>query len=279
MNYRLALMKKNSTISILGCGWLGLPLAQHLIRKGYKVKGSTATAGNLELLQQAGIAPYLIRIADDAIDGNLPALVQETDVLIINFPPGRIPNIEEIHPRQMDQIIRKVSAQQKVIFISSTSVYQNTNSIVTEEVELHPEKASGIALLRAEQLLKTYFQDRLSILRLAGLVGYDRLPGRFLANKKEVKNGNAPINVIHRDDCIGLIEQLIEQERWGEIYNGCADEHPLREEYYTRAARIIGLVPPHFAEEEPTVYKIVSNEKSRKELGYTYKYANPIQML
>lgn len=243
------------------------------------MKGSTSTAGNLEFLQQAGIEPYLVNVAEDTIEGDLHALVQETDVLIINFPPGRIPDIEEIHPRQMDQIIRKVSAQQKVIFVSSTSVYQNTNSIVTEELELHPEKSSGIALLRAEQLLKNYFQDRLSILRLAGLVGYDRLPGRFLANKKEVKNGNAPINIIHRDDCIGLIEQLLDQERWGEIYNGCADEHPLRKEYYTRAARMIGLVPPLFAEEEPTVYKIVSNEKSRKELGYSYKYSCPIQML
>ena len=29
------------TISILGCGWLGLPLADYLIGKGYELKGST----------------------------------------------------------------------------------------------------------------------------------------------------------------------------------------------------------------------------------------------
>lgn len=272
-------MRTTKTISILGCGWLGLPLAKHFMAKGYKVKGSTTSVGNLELLQQAGIEPFLIKITADAIEGELPAFVQDVSVFIINFPPGRIPGIEEIHPRQMELITDKVPANQKVIFISSTSVYQNTNTLVTEELELHPEKASGIALLKAEQRLQAYFQDRISILRLAGLVGYDRLPGRFLANKKEVKNGDAPINVIHQDDCIGLIERLMEQERWGEIYNGCADEHPLRKNYYTKAASLIGLVPPHFAEEEPTAYKIVSNEKSKKELGYTYRYSNPIQML
>lgn len=28
------------TISILGCGWLGLPLGQHLVQQGYHIKGS-----------------------------------------------------------------------------------------------------------------------------------------------------------------------------------------------------------------------------------------------
>lgn len=278
-NYRSKLMKKNKTISILGCGWLGLPLAKHFIAQGHKVKGSTTTAAKLELLEKENIAPYLVNISDKAIEGDLQGLIAEADIFIINFPPKRIPNIEEVHPRQIDRIIEQVPAPQKVIFIGSTSVYQNTNGVVTEEMALHPDKASGIALVEAEERLQAYFGDRLSILRLAGLVGYERLPGRFLANKKDVKNGDAPINVIHQDDCIGLLEQLIEQEKWGEIYNGCADEHPLRKEYYTRAAEKIGLEPPRFAEGEPTAYKIVSNEKSKKALGYTYKFPDPVQML
>jgi hypothetical protein len=277
-NYQREPMKTNRTISILGCGWLGLPLAKHFIAKGCKVKGSTTSANSLEQLEAAGIVPYLIHVTADAVEGDLPDFVQEADILIINFPPKRIPDIEEIHPRQIEQLIGKIPVEQKVLFISSSSVYQNTNAVVTEELELYPEKTSGIALMRAEQRLQACLKGRLSILRLAGLVGYDRLPGRFLANKKEVKNGDAPINVIHQDDCIGLIEQLIKQERWGEIYNGCADEHPVRKEYYTRAARQIGMVPPQFAEQEPTAYKIVSNEKSRNELGYAYKYPDPIQM-
>lgn len=269
--------ENNKTVCILGCGWLGLPLAEHLTGKGYSIKGSTA--GDLELIKKAGIEAYFIHITGHNIEGDFPAFIQGADILIIGFPPARIPNIEEVHPRQMDLIIDKVPVHQKVIFISSTSVYQNNNSVVTEEAELYPEKASGIALMKAEQRLRDYFQDRLSVLRLAGLVGYDRLPGRSPTGKKEVKNRNEPINVIHRDDCIGLIEQLIEQEKWGELYNGCADEHPLRKEYYSKAAEKAGLIPPGFAEEEPVAYKIVSNEKSRRELGYIYKYPDPLKML
>lgn len=263
----------------MGCGWLGLPLAKHLVEKGYIIKGSTAATSDLELLKESGIEAYFIHITSHNIEGDFPAFIQGADILIIGFPPARIPNIEEVYPRQMDLLIEKVPAHQKVIFISSTSVYQNNNSVVTEKTELQPEKASGIALLRAEKRLRDSFQDRLSILRLAGLVGYDRLPGRSLASKKEVKNGNEPLNVIHRDDCIRLIEQLIEQEKWGEVYNGCAAKHPLRKEYYSKAAEKMGLIPPLFAEEEPAAFKIVSNEKSRKELGYTYTYPDPVQML
>lgn len=34
------------TVSILGCGWLGLPLAEQLLAEGYSVKGSTTRAEN-----------------------------------------------------------------------------------------------------------------------------------------------------------------------------------------------------------------------------------------
>jgi nucleoside-diphosphate-sugar epimerase len=272
-------MKTDKTISILGCGWLGLPLARHFIGQGYKVKGSSTNAAKLELLEKEGIAPYLVNVTDKTVEGDLQELLAETDILIINFPPKRIPDIEAVHPRQIGLVLEQVAPQQKVLFVSSTSVYQNTNEMVTEEMELHPEKASGKALVKAEELLQTRLGERLSILRLAGLVGYDRLPGRFLANKKDVKNGAAPINVIHQDDCIGLIVQLIAQQKWGEVYNGCADEHPLRRDYYTRAAEKIGLQPPHFAQGEPMAFKIVSNEKSKKDLGYTYQYPDPVQML
>ncbi|WP_321539617.1 NAD(P)-binding domain-containing protein [Flavobacterium piscinae] len=45
-------------ISILGCGWLGMPLAKHLLQKGYSIKGSTTTETKLELLQNEGITPF-----------------------------------------------------------------------------------------------------------------------------------------------------------------------------------------------------------------------------
>ena len=47
------------TISLLGCGWLGLPLAKQLIEKGYTVKGTTTTEDRMSVLECAGVVPYL----------------------------------------------------------------------------------------------------------------------------------------------------------------------------------------------------------------------------
>ncbi|WP_258929290.1 hypothetical protein [Flavobacterium davisii] len=43
---------KRQKISLLGCGWLGLPLAESLIKKGYEIKGSTTNLDKIPLLKQ-----------------------------------------------------------------------------------------------------------------------------------------------------------------------------------------------------------------------------------
>jgi len=263
-------------ISILGCGWLGFPLAKHLISKGLFIKGSTTSKDKCAKLQNEGITPFLLNLFDE--DPPVYAnFLLNSEVIIINIPPGRAPNVIETYRDRILRIVPYISISQKVLFISSTSVYQNTNTEVTENLALHPEKNSGKAILNVEKLLQELLGNRLTILRFSGLIGYDRQPGRFLANKKELKNGNAPVNLIHRDDCIGLIDAILEQQVWGEIINGCADGHPLKNEYYTLAAKKIGLKPPEFVDGTSANYKIVSNTKSKELLGYSYVYQDPSQ--
>ena len=135
-----------------------------------------------------------------------------------------------------------------------------------------PETASGKAVLLAEQLLREALGERLTIIRFSGLMGPDRFPGRFLAGKKEVPNGKAPVNMIYQTDCIQLIAEVINQDCWGEIFNGCADDHPTREDFYTKAALKLGLEPPTFSQTPTGQFKIISNEKSKTILGMKYQY-------
>ncbi len=263
-------------ISILGCGWLGLPLAKHLLSKQYSIKGSSTSNNKKSILDAAGIEPYIFKLGESNNEELYKDFLFGCDIIVINFPPRRIPNIANIYKEQMESILPYISQDQKVIFVSSTSVYQNTNDWVTETLENKPEKESGKAVLEVENLLKSHSKSNLTILRLAGLIGYDRVPGRFLANKKEVANGKAPINVIHQDDCIGLIEAIIERDAWGEIINGSADEHPLREEFYTLAAKKEKLTPPEFKETKSIQFKKISNTKSKTLLNYNYKYPDPL---
>ncbi|PCH61795.1 MAG: hypothetical protein COC19_04240 [SAR86 cluster bacterium] len=55
--------KLNKEISLLGCGWLGFPLAINLTRKGYNVKGSTTSESKLAKLKSNGIIPFCIHLS------------------------------------------------------------------------------------------------------------------------------------------------------------------------------------------------------------------------
>lgn len=270
-----------NTISILGCGWLGLPLAAHLVQEGYSVKGSVTQTERFEELSQKGITPYQVEITDTSITGNdLPGFL-ESEILIINIPPFRRDDVLHYHQAQMKLLLEQVikSPAKHIIFVSSTSVYPDLNQEVTELETAPPSKDSGKALLAVEKMLRTNPHLITTIVRFAGLVGYDRLPGRFLAGKKNVENGDAPINVIHQDDCIALIRGIIQQQAWGEIFNACADMHPTRREFYTLAAAKAGLELPTFAATTDPHFKIINSDKIKQRLNYSFKYPDPLGLL
>jgi len=269
----------SKTISIIGCGWLGLPLGAFLVEKGFDVKGSTTRQEKLSLLEESGITPFLIKVGDDLERKNIDAFFQ-SKILFINIPPGRrCPDVENVYPKEIKNLIEKAKtgAVEKIIFISSTTVYGNSNDLVTEKETTNPDTSSGKALVQIEEFLKTEKRFKTTILRMAGLVGGNRKAGRFLAGKKNVPNGSARVNLVHRDDCIRLIDQIIEQEQWNEIFNVCSDEHPTRQEFYIQQAKKQGFEAPEFLENDKPSFKIVSNEKLKKALKYSFLHPDPMQ--
>lgn len=268
------------TISILGCGWLGLPLAVHLIEKGHKVKGSTTTAEKISILKEEGIEPCLLTL-NPALNYENCDTFWDSDILILNIPPGRNrENVIDYHSTQIKEVVNRVerSPIKLVIFISSTSVYPERGGVV-EEADVKEGKASrnsGEALLKAEQLLKKNDAFKTTVLRFGGLYGEDRHPVKYLAGKKGLSKGKAPVNLIHLDDCISIIEQIIDQNIEGEIFNAVSDGHPPRNMYYRVAAEKMGLEPPEFKKDTQKRYKVVSNQKLKNYLKYHFKYPNPL---
>jgi len=262
----------------LGCGWLGLPLGKALARSGYAVKGSTTSPDKLELIKAAGIKPFLLTVEDEVQAAEKTAFFN-ADLLILNIPPGgrRDPAVEENHPRKVKAVLNEISLSpvRQLLFISSTGVYGNENGTVNEETPSAPSTASGKALDIIERFLGLQQSLDITVLRLGGLIGGERKPGRFLAGKKEVANGEAPVNLVHRDDCIGVIEAVIKQNAWGHTFNVVADEHPTRAAFYTTQAEKEGLEPPTFVANDNLSYKIVSNEKVKAVLNYTFQWPDP----
>ncbi|MHA7108732.1 SDR family oxidoreductase [Sunxiuqinia elliptica] len=266
-------------ISILGCGWLGFPLAEQLLARGFQVKGSVTNRQKLKKLAAAGIQPFRLVLDADKVQLKEPDFF-DTDLVIVAIPPRRVDFIETIFPAQIKQLVKYLEQYRvpKVLFISSTSVYNELDGRVTEEDVLLPEKSSGKALVLAEFLLTQNPNFKTTVLRFGGLIGADRNPARFLSRQKKAGSGAKPVNLIHQDDCIQIILKLIDDEVWGETFNACSPQHPSRQEFYEKASEISGLPLPQFSEER-TSYKIVDSSKLIQQLNYQFKFASPLDYL
>ncbi|UGS21207.1 SDR family oxidoreductase [Flavobacterium cyclinae] len=271
-------------ISILGCGWLGLPLAKSLLSKGYEVKGSTTSESKLEVLKNAGISPFQIQLEEHQIIGNMEDFLKETDVLIIDIPPGlrreTSTSNEMTFVNKIKNLIPYIekSGIQKVIFVSSTSVYGDSFPIkeITEETTPNPDIESGNQLVIAETLLQSNEHFKTTVIRFGGLLGDDRHPINFLAGRTNVENPEAPVNMIQREDCIGIIEKTLDFARddnweWNQTFNAVAPQHPTRKAYYHKKAEILNLPLPTFAEDSASKGKIISSKKVETILGYSFQ--------
>ncbi|MGI9559176.1 MAG: SDR family NAD(P)-dependent oxidoreductase [Thermodesulfobacteriota bacterium] len=264
----------SKTISILGCGWFGLPLASRLTSAGHKVMGSTTDPARKNEIQKTGAQPFVIKLEPEQNAGNKPFF--SSDIAVVNFPPRRRDDIKTHLAGQTRSLMNALAdgGTGFVILISSTSVYADLGRVVTEEdfTTGEPEKASGSALREMEQTMAEGDFD-LTVLRFAGLIGYDRDPRRFLKKRPAADRPDRPVNLIHRDDCVEITAQIIEKNIRGETLNAVSDSHPFRSEFYLSEAKKAGVEPPEFKKAES--WKIVSGEKLKKTLNYNYK-KNPL---
>jgi len=256
--------------SILGCGWLGFPLAQHLIGQKHTVYGSTTSPKKLELFTVNNIFAFLINIEDNKITGAIDAFLQ-TDILIIDIPFGRQKN-NLVAYKKLALLLEK-SPVTKVIFISSTSVYADNNGLIKEDSDfiVNPLKQ---ALIDLENIFLHHHGFKTTIIRFSGLIGGSRHPGNFFKEGRIVKNGLAPINLIHLEDCINIIQLISEMNFPGEVFNATADTHPTRKEFYTAASLSKGHIPAQFLTNTDFNYKIICNQKLKNLVGYQFKHAN-----
>jgi nucleoside-diphosphate-sugar epimerase len=274
-------MTKIVSVSVLGCGWLGQPLAVKLVNSGYSVKGSSTDKLKLDELRKNHIEPFHVVLDPELRTGKTDFF--HCNVCILNIPPARKFHSESYFMEQTEQVIKLLCETNnepvKLLFVSSTSVYPGNMKVVKEDDAKEPDKASGKVLLKAEEYLHSLTCIDTTIVRFGGLVGYDRNPAKFLSGKKDLKNGNAPVNLIHRDDCTEIILRIIEQNKWGYTFNACMPGHPKRKDFYTMAAKKFNLSSPEFSADRNKNYKMVDSSYLIKELDYSFKYRHPFEII
>ncbi|SRX72451.1 NAD(P)H-binding protein [Aequorivita antarctica] len=264
----------NKTIAITGLGWLGQPLGYRLASLGYTVKGSVTTIEKATLLQQNGFDVYPVEISENGIEGEIQALLNNADCLVIMIPPGLRKNTGADYVLKMAHLVAAIneSAVSKIILVSSTSVYDDSQGNVTEKNEPRPETIAGKQLRQVEELFINSEELQTTIVRFGGLIGGTRQPAKYLAGRKDLSDGNAPVNLIHREDCINILVEILKQDAFGKIFNAVNPNHPRKSDYYIQKAEELGLELPSFAENSTDeVYKQVDSENLKMILNYSFK--------
>lgn len=273
---------------VVGCGYVGLPLALELARLGHTVFGLRRSIGVQETLQRAGVTPLLADITQPA---SLEKLPRDFDWVVscVASGGGGVEDYRHLYLEGMRNLIEwlvsgRANGRPRIVYTSSTGVYgQNDGSLVDETSPTQPHSETAQVLVQTEQALLAAGQERnfsAMVLRAAGIYGPERgyLLKQFLLGEARIEGAGArTLNMIHRDDLIRAIITALERGRGGEIYNA-VDNEPVRQVDFFRwlAAKLARPLPPTVAEDGAAprkrglTNKRISNRKLKEELGFSF---------
>jgi nucleoside-diphosphate-sugar epimerase len=242
-------------IMIAGAGWLGRSLALALNDSNNHVTVISRSDEQSAFFNAQDIS--LIKL--DYLDIEHSEISSEPNkTLIICIPP--VPDYSSI----INGLITTL-APSYIIFSSATSVYSQTTGEVTEASSL-----GGNPMLEEAEALIINSGIPYCILRYGGLIGDDRNPATHFSGKFNIPNGGAPVNLIHRDEIIELIAQVIEKNAHG-VFNVVYPSHPTRKEYYEKQCIQRGLPPCEFYSDGNG--KIVNGSKISALLNRPYRFS------
>jgi nucleoside-diphosphate-sugar epimerase len=192
-----------ANILIAGCGDLGSGLSTELIAQGHVVTGIRRTKNKFPN-GVIGITGDLVEMSDDALP--------DADVVfLIMTPNGR--NEEAYRAAYFDTaqvLIRRytdMAKQPKVFFVSSTSVYgQSQGEWIDETTLAQPTSATAKVLLETEQSLAAAFSC--VAVRCSGIYGSGRFRLLETVLSEKEWGANSWTNRIHRDDVVSALALL-----------------------------------------------------------------------
>lgn len=242
-------------IIIAGAGWLGRPLALALKDKHNEVTVLSRDDEQVEYFKEQHI---LVTKVNYLQIEPLAEHSKQHKTLIVCIPP--VANYGVI----LVELLKAIRPNY-VIFSSSTSVYSQPDGEVNEASML-----GGNPLLQEAESLIIHSEVPNCILRFGGLIGEDRNPASHFSGKHNIPNGGAPVNLIHRNEIIEIISQVIESRLTG-VYNVVYPSHPTRKEYYEKQCIQRGLLPCTFDSEGNG--KIVNGSKISALLNRPYRFS------
>lgn len=276
-------------VLIVGPGYVGSALAIELAGQGHEVSALSRSGALPERLRGLGIEGLS---ADITIPSQLAGLPRGWDWVVSCVSSkrgGTAEDYQQVYLQGTRNLVDWLSPEspRRFVFISSTSVYgQIGGEGVKESSETEPASETSRVLVETERFLGQAARQGFPalIVRAAGIYGPDRayLLQKYLSNEARIRGkGDRIINMIHRDDLVGIILAVLKNGRPGEIYNAVDDEPVAEIHFFRWLSETLGKWMPGFASEEENAgrkrgvtNKKVQNRKIKMELGYQFKYPN-----
>jgi nucleoside-diphosphate-sugar epimerase len=236
----------NPKTLLIGCGYIGLPLAFRLKETGHEISAWVHSPESAEAL-----APHRFHrvISGSVADPRLWDSVPESYQLVIHCASsggGSEADYEQVFLKGV-LMMNTRQPRARRIFVSSTSVYrQNEGEVVTEKSNADPETATGRVLRVAE---KVALGADATVVRSSGIYGPKRgvLFERFRRGEAVIEgDGLRWINEIHQSDLVAALFHLIDAGTPGEIYNATDDTPVTYRDYYAWCSKFLNQpMPPH----------------------------------
>lgn len=270
-------------ITIIGAGWLGLPLAQYLVTIGHAVSVTRTSQSRTEEVQSLGIEAVTADLNTCGQDLVHHLKKHNTEIVIGCFPPGFRQENAYNYAEQWRTLteIAKQSGVRKLLMVSSTSVYPNRAKDMTEQNASYAlAKGNPVfsdkarVLLEAEQHVIDSGLEYV-IVRCSGLIGPERHPSRFVRKMTKVSS-SAPANMLHQQDAIGCIS-FAALNITNQVVNASTPNTVSKAEFYQHAlnnAEEVGSLPPIVDEPDK---RIVSDKIMQ--LGYKFHYQHTLEAL
>ncbi len=261
------------TVSLLGTGWLGLSLGKALHADGWRVHATTTQPGKCDLLAKEGFTPHLLEVGTPPMgevgEGN-PRRAKDacwdSDTIIVTLPFRRNFVDPFVYVAQMREILRSLLPHQQLLFTSSTSYYPDCDHEVDEDLSFSPIAPRLRALAEAEAVIMSHAGPT-TVLRLGGLYGPDRPVHSFATRGLAKHTPHSRVNLIHRDDVIGIVMTMMRGNHWGHVWNAVSDGHPTRAALYDMNSDTVAGG------------KMVSNRKLKIALNYHFCYPAPLTLV
>lgn len=269
---------------IIGCGYVGLPVAKRWVDEGNRVFAITRRPEFGQELEKVGIQPLIWDwYSPWAQDRDLLEIVGgQLSTILISVSHAQVPDRppERTHVDGLNQLLAALSpaaVSSKWVYLSTTGVFGNGSSgdWLDETSLVSPFRPGSIAADHGERWIREHVdQEKRLILRPSGIYGPLRVP-----NWRAIRDGiplvmhpDSFVNLIHLNDLVDVILELSCRHTQFDLYCVSDGRPPTRQEYYSYVARLGNYREPIFAPESASTMsrsdsnKRISSERLRQEL-------------